>query len=432
MHEQTLKSVPLSTIPKTMIPPGYTMVREIGRGGFGTCWLARHDLTGAQVAIKEVGHSTAHDKALEREINLWKSLDHPNIIQLYELWRGSEATYIIQEYAQDGDLFNLVDGKRPKGLPSSQAISIFSQICHAVDYLHSRGVAHRDLKLENILVILDIAGRARVKLGDFGCAIQVCGSKLSHEWVGSIEYAAPEILANEPYDPKKADCWSLGVVLFALTAGYLPFSKLEDDAPGLFDVERRVRQRILAHDLLLPTTIPESARNIIKGLLHPSPTHRWPVDHALRALSMISSGEGLKEEPALDPRRFLSTITLTQLPGVQEWLQGVDTVVTNRKLDATNALCKILMSCPGRFANHSICDGSADSSLSSSSLPTPDLRDRILLPSESPIIPGSSERPRADKNSSKATGWLGMLWAKPGEKSHYRNIASETSSPELS
>ena len=434
MHEQ-------STDPPDP-PPGYTIVREIGRGGFGTCWLALHRLTGCPVAIKAIsGGPVAQRKALEREIGLWQSLEHPNIIHLYEVWSEGPTTCIIQEYAPGGDLFDLLDQQRSsaKQLPPSRGLAIFAQICRAVEYLHARGIAHRDLKLENILITTTLQNREVAKVGDFGFAISTAGSDLSQEWMGSIEYAAPEVLANEPYDPRRADCWSLGVVLFALLVGYLPFSKPEDDAPGLFDVEKKVRQRILAHDLRLPASIPDgSLSSLVKNLLHPNPAHRWSVTRALRALDQAMGRELPPEEPPPNLQRMLASIPLARLPGIQEWLEAGQ---GRRRLDAVNALCKIMQNHPGLFVPDAgpapgrspLLGFSSPSSASSSAGTTPRLRGRILLPSESP----PAHRPDPVGIETNGGGWLGALWPRlklsgTADQAQYQNVSNETtSSPEL-
>ncbi|KAG0289190.1 hypothetical protein BGZ98_003948 [Dissophora globulifera] len=153
-------------------------------------------------------------------------MQHPNIIGFREVIETSLQMCIVLDYASGGELFEFVADKR--ALASEQDIQfIFAQIVDAVDYLHQHNIVHRDLKLENVLLEprTGMPLRPRVKLTDFGLAKVIEeDSPLLTTRCGSEDYAAPEIILAQPYDGREADIWSLGVVLYALLVGFLPFN----------------------------------------------------------------------------------------------------------------------------------------------------------------------------------------------------------------
>lgn len=247
---------------------GYQIIREIGKGGFGECWLARHRLTGCMVVAKSL-ERVPNCNAVQKEVDLWSGLNHERIIRLYEVISVDCQTVVICEFAERGDLFNLMT-RHPSGLPETEAMNLFYQVCEAVQFLHGRNIAHRDIKLENVF----ITRKGHVKLGDFGFAAKLMPGEVCQEWMGSTEYSAPEVLNNEPYDPLLADSWSLGIMLFTLLKGYCPFSRVEDDCRGVFDRERIVKKRIIDYDLTFPDDISLPIKEILQGLLCYDPKKR--------------------------------------------------------------------------------------------------------------------------------------------------------------
>ncbi|PJF19989.1 BMA-PAR-1, isoform d [Paramicrosporidium saccamoebae] len=273
-------------------------------------------------------------KLLEREVELWKGLEHQNIVQLYEVITLEGKVYLSMEYAEEGELFRLLED-HPNGLPEKQALRIFVQICSAIKYMHDHNIAHRDIKLENAFLSGGVA-----KLGDFGFAARALPNQECDEWLGSPEYSAPEILRNEPYHPKRSDSWSLGVVLFSLMTGYLPFSRAEDDSPGSENVEQRVRERVLSGDYSIPEFIPDELRNIIYNLLVQSPNMRWTPARILEDCY-------LQQYITVDqPKKTktLGNISVCDLSGVSESMQA-----KGSKPNAAYALCKIIQKNPHRY-----------------------------------------------------------------------------------
>ena len=142
-----------------------------------------------------------------------KLLSHPNVLSLYDVWETNNNLYLILEYAEKGELFNLLVDHGP--LPEREAIKCFKQIIIGVSYCHALGIVHRDLKPENLL----LDSFYNIKIADFGMAALQTDADLLETSCGSPHYAAPEIVSGLPYEGFASDVWSCGVILFALLTG---------------------------------------------------------------------------------------------------------------------------------------------------------------------------------------------------------------------
>uniref|UniRef100_A0A8C7IJP4 Maternal embryonic leucine zipper kinase n=1 Tax=Oncorhynchus kisutch TaxID=8019 RepID=A0A8C7IJP4_ONCKI len=199
----------------------YEVYETIGSGGFAKVKLGRHILTGEKVAIKimekkELGEDLPRVKV---EIEAMKSLSHQHVCRLYHVIETNTKIYMILEYCPGGELFDYIIAK--DRLSEEETRVFFRQIVSALAYVHSQGYAHRDLKPENLLIDED----HNLKLIDFGLCAKPKGG-LGYELMtccGSPAYAAPELIQGKAYIGSEADVWSMGVLLFALLCGYLPF-----------------------------------------------------------------------------------------------------------------------------------------------------------------------------------------------------------------
>ncbi|KAF8921729.1 hypothetical protein BGZ58_003958 [Dissophora ornata] len=207
----------------------YKLLRNIGHGSFSEVKMAIDSDTKEHVAIKVMSKAMIQSSdrlgtSVRRESDLLK---HPNIIGFREVVETSLQTCIVLDYVSGGELFEFVAAKR--AVASEQDMQyIFAQIVDAVDYLHQHNIVHRDLKLENVILEPRTGAplRPQVKLTDFGLAKVIEeDAPLLTTRCGSEDYAAPEIILGQPYDGREADIWSLGVVLYALLVGFLPFNK---------------------------------------------------------------------------------------------------------------------------------------------------------------------------------------------------------------
>lgn len=218
---------------------GYHVQDTIGKGAFSIVKKAFSKAHNRIVAIKIVSKQKATrdvlNKFLPREIDLVRGLKHTNLIRFYESIETTMRFYIVMQYAENGSLLQLI--RKEKTLLEAQAKLYFNQLINAVEYIHSIGVVHRDIKCENIVFDENFT----LKLIDFGFArgnMQpgLAGGKikpvLSKTFCGSHAYASPEILRSIPYQPQLSDIWAAGVVLYTMVIGRLPFSN-EDNVSVL-------------------------------------------------------------------------------------------------------------------------------------------------------------------------------------------------------
>jgi len=206
----------------------YSLLKKIGEGVFGEVYLAtpKSDPNGESTALKKLAknHPRFKKSAVLQEIKAGRALKHESIIKFIESFETSTSVYLVMEYFDGQDLYSLLEERNYKPYPEVSARDIFKQLVSALGYTHQMGIAHRDIKLENIL--MDKNGQ--IRLIDFGLCDSVFDSngkmRLCLESVGSPAYIAPEVLSGKPYNGLKADVWSAGVVLYALLFGRFPFS----------------------------------------------------------------------------------------------------------------------------------------------------------------------------------------------------------------
>ncbi|XP_060076284.1 serine/threonine-protein kinase SIK3-like [Ylistrum balloti] len=233
----------------------YEMERTIGKGNFAVVKLATHIATKTKVAIKIIDKTQLDEDNLNkiyREIEIMKLLKHPNIIRLYQVMQTERMLYLVTEYASGGEIFDhLVAHGR---MNEKEARRKFKQIVAAVSYCHSRCVVHRDLKAENLLLDANL----NIKIADFGFSNYFKPGSCLKTWCGSPPYAAPELFEGKEYDAPKVDIWSLGVVLYVLVCGALPF-----DGNTL----QSLRGRVLRGKFGVPFYMTTECENLIKLML---------------------------------------------------------------------------------------------------------------------------------------------------------------------
>ncbi|KAJ8370784.1 hypothetical protein SKAU_G00108120 [Synaphobranchus kaupii] len=199
----------------------YDVLETLGKGTYGKVKKAVERGSGKTVAIKSIRKERITDDLdrvhIQREIEIISSLKHANIIRIHEVFESKDKIVIVMDYASQGELYDYVNERRR--LSETEARDIFRQITSAVHYCHKNGVVHRDLKLENILLDQDF----NVKLADFGLSNYYQRGHLLQTYCGSPLYASPEIVKGLPYQGPEVDCWALGVLLYALVYGSMPF-----------------------------------------------------------------------------------------------------------------------------------------------------------------------------------------------------------------
>ncbi|KAH9477148.1 Fatty acyl-CoA synthetase and RNA processing-associated kinase 1 [Psilocybe cubensis] len=269
---------PRRTIPK--FGP-YLLLQTLGEGEFGKVKLGLHSQWGEEVAVKLIRRgnvdSTVRMSKVEREIEVLKTLKHPNIVRLYDVIETDKYIGIILEYASGGELFDHILAHRY--LREKDAARLFSQLISGVWYIHQKKIVHRDLKLENLL----LDRNRNVIITDFGFAnrFEHKSDDLMQTSCGSPCYAAPELVISEGlYVGSAVDIWSCGVILYAMLAGYLPF----DDDPANPDGDNinLLYKYIVSTPLSFPDYISAEARDLLSLMLVPDPTRRTSLEGVMR------------------------------------------------------------------------------------------------------------------------------------------------------
>ena len=234
---------------------GYILGKTIGTGAYGKVKTAHALKMSKQVAVKIIHKRTAPQdmlsKFLPREIETMKLLDHQNVIKLYEVITTEDVLFLVMELAEGGDLLDFINSRKYLSEPTARAL--FTDLTNGLAACHSLYVVHRDLKCENLL----LDSQLRLKLSDFGFARTFERGKMLETYCGSYAYAAPEVILGEPYDGEAADIWSIGVILYAMVVGKLPF-KDSDVKTLLGDV---------ATKLVFPNRVTQECNNLIRKIL---------------------------------------------------------------------------------------------------------------------------------------------------------------------
>eukprot|EP00033_Pygsuia_biforma_P005655 GCRY01006246.1.p1 GENE.GCRY01006246.1~~GCRY01006246.1.p1 ORF type:complete len:301 (+),score=60.40 GCRY01006246.1:206-1108(+) len=235
----------------------YELKEVVGEGSYGKVKKAVHVFTGEYVAIKilEKERLLQGDEyqRVYREIDILKKLSHPNIVQLLDVVDTPKHLYVVMEYCDGGELFDYIVAQGR--VNEKQTRIYFRQLISALHYLHSNNVAHRDLKPENLLLSEDCK---TLKLIDFGFSNVIRPGLLFTTYLGSPAYSAPELIRGINYDGKAVDIWACGVILYALTCGFLPF-----DHP----VQKVMYENIAKGNYDTPDFMPPGVKTLLRQLL---------------------------------------------------------------------------------------------------------------------------------------------------------------------
>lgn len=247
----------------------FQLVRDLGSGNFGVAKLMRDIGTGELVAIKFIERGERVDRNVEREICNHRMLNHPNIVGFKEVFLTPLHLGIVMEYAAGGELFERI--VRAGRFSEDEARYFFQQLISGVDYCHSSGVCHRDLKLENTL--LDGNPAPRLKICDFGYSKSAFDSQ-PKSTVGTPAYIAPEVLQRKEYNGQPADVWSCGVTLYVMLVGAYPFEDPQD--PRNF---RKTIQRIMGVKFSFPPglRISTECQDLISRIFVANPANRIAI-----------------------------------------------------------------------------------------------------------------------------------------------------------
>ncbi|XP_071006219.1 MAP/microtubule affinity-regulating kinase 3-like isoform X2 [Oncorhynchus clarkii lewisi] len=272
----------------------YRLLKTIGKGNFAKVKLARHILTGREVAIKIIDKTQLNPTSLQklfREVRIMKILNHPNIVKLFEVIETEKTLYLVMEYASGGEVFDyLVAHGRMK---EKEARAKFRQIVSAVQYCHQKKIVHRDLKAENLLLDADM----NIKIADFGFSNEfTMGSKLD-TFCGSPPYAAPELFQGKKYDGPEVDVWSLGVILYTLVSGSLPF-----DGQNL----KELRERVVRGKYRIPFYMSTDCENLLKRFLVLNPSKRGTLEQIMKDRWINAGLEENELKPFMEPEQDIT------------------------------------------------------------------------------------------------------------------------------
>ncbi|KAM9777286.1 MAP/microtubule affinity-regulating kinase 3a [Neosynchiropus ocellatus] len=334
----------------------YRLLKTIGKGNFAKVKLARHILTGREVAIKIIDKTQLNPNSLQklfREVRIMKILNHPNIVKLFEVIETERTLYLVMEYASGGEVFDyLVAHGRMK---EKEARAKFRQIVSAVQYCHQKHIVHRDLKAENLLLDADM----NIKIADFGFSNEfTLGNKLD-TFCGSPPYAAPELFQGKKYDGPEVDVWSLGVILYTLVSGSLPF-----DGQNL----KELRERVLRGKYRIPFYMSTDCENLLKRFLVLNPSKRGTLEQIMKDRWINAGFEEDELKPYVEPELDITDQKrIDVMVGMGYNLDEIQESLAKMKYDEITATYLLL----GRKASELEPGDSASSSNASLAKPRP-------------------------------------------------------------
>nr|XP_043902644.1 MAP/microtubule affinity-regulating kinase 3a isoform X15 [Solea senegalensis] len=397
----------------------YRLLKTIGKGNFAKVKLARHILTGREVAIKIIDKTQLNPNSLQklfREVRIMKILNHPNIVKLFEVIETERTLYLVMEYASGGEVFDyLVAHGRMK---EKEARAKFRQIVSAVQYCHQKHIVHRDLKAENLLLDADM----NIKIADFGFSNEfTMGNKLD-TFCGSPPYAAPELFQGKKYDGPEVDVWSLGVILYTLVSGSLPF-----DGQNL----KELRERVLRGKYRIPFYMSTDCENLLKRFLVLNPSKRGTLEQIMRDRWINTGFDEDELKPYTEPELDITDQKrIDVMVGMGYNLDKIQESLAKMKYDEITATYLLL----GRKASELEPSESASSSNLSLAKPRPNSELNGQSPSHLKVQRSVSSSNHKQRRYSEQVGQnvpAGMSHPKRSQTTTAENNAKEESGVQL-
>lgn len=290
----------------------YRLVEKLGEGGMGEVYQGVHSKIGRVVAVKILSQASAGPEFVERFLNearIQAGLQHNNIATLYDFLEFDGQPCIIMEYIEGETLTDCI---RSWGcLPLADALQYYKSIVEAIDYVHSRGIVHRDIKSTNV----KITPSGQVKLLDFGIAKSGASPALTMAggFIGTLQYLSPEQIQGGFADAR-SDIWALGVLLYEMATSHLPF-----DATTLGDLCQKITNANYVQPSVMNQSVPREVQSIIGRCLKKNPADRYQtarellqdVNRAAAALAAQSTQQG-------GPSRTRTAVATQQPPPYQQ------------------------------------------------------------------------------------------------------------------
>ena len=258
----------------------YEMLDDLGEGIFGSVKLGVEKKTKERVAIKIIKKNKTKQSDIElvrTEIDVMKLCHHPNVVQLLDHFENAEYIFIVMEYIRGGRLTDYMKEKK-FNFTEKRAAEIIYQISLGVKYLHKYGIIHRDLKPDNIM-LTEASDKGQIKIMDFGLSKILGKKEKTVDGFGTLTFVSPEVLIRKPYN-KEIDIWSIGVILYLILSGDLPFDDEEDD-------EQKIAKSIVFNEVDFPQkkfgNRSKEVINLIKKCLTKEPKNRIKIDEILKS-----------------------------------------------------------------------------------------------------------------------------------------------------
>mmetsp|Transcript_45624 Transcript_45624/g.67278 ORF Transcript_45624/g.67278 Transcript_45624/m.67278 type:complete len:480 (-) Transcript_45624:63-1502(-) len=307
----------------------YEIGKTLGEGTFGKVKYAVNSDTGEQVAIKILSKAQIQQQnmgaQIKKEITIMKKVAHSNVVELKEVLASKSNIFLVLEFIQGGELFDKI--VRAGRFNEVTARKYFRQLVGAIAYCHKQGVVHRDLKPENLLLDKE----ENLKISDFGLSNFArtddlppdasAVDRLLHTTCGTPNYVAPEVLADKGYDGKTADTWSIGVILYVLLAGFLPF-----DEPTMVSLFKKIQ----SGDYSFPSWFSPGARDLIGSILVVDPAQRFTLaqisEHEWFNIGYeneMSMVEQMRLEPKIEVTEGEVAAAVTEGVGIEKYRQTV-------------------------------------------------------------------------------------------------------------
>ena len=258
----------------------YEMLDDLGEGIFGSVKLGVEKKTKERVAIKIIKKNKTKPSDIElvkTEIDVMKLCHHPNVVHLLDHFENAEYIFIVMEYIRGGRLTDYMKEKK-FNFTEKRAAEIINQIALGVKYLHKYGIIHRDLKPDNIM-LTEASDKGQIKIMDFGLSKILGKKEKTVDGFGTLTFVSPEVLIRKPYN-KEIDIWSIGVILYLLLSGDLPFDDEDDD-------EQKIAKSIVFNEVEFPAkkfgNRSKEVINLIKKCLTKEPKNRIKIDEIIKS-----------------------------------------------------------------------------------------------------------------------------------------------------